>query len=26
MLNVENIFEDDDWWDLKDILDRYEGI
>lgn len=26
MLNVTNVFEDDDWWDLKDILDEYEGL
>src|SRR5699024_3601059 len=24
MLNINNFFDDDDWWDLKDILDKYE--
>lgn len=23
-INVNNYFEDDDWWELKDILDRYD--
>lgn len=26
MLNITNVFEDDDWEDLKDILDEYEDI
>jgi len=26
LLNVMNIFDDDDWWELKDILDEYEGF
>lgn len=26
MLNVLNIFEDDDWFDFKDILEKYEDI
>ena len=24
LLNVTNVFDDDDWWELKDILDEYE--
>lgn len=23
LLNVNNVFEDDDWWEFKDILDKY---
>lgn len=26
LLNLMNVFEDDDWYDLKDILDKYENI
>jgi len=26
LLNVMNVFEDDDWWDLKEILDEYEEM
>ena len=26
LLNVNNVFDDGDWFDLKDILDEYEGI
>lgn len=26
MLNINNFFDDDDWWDLKNILDKYEDI
>lgn len=26
MLNATNIFEDDDWYEFKEILDRYEDI
>lgn len=26
LLNLTNIFEDDDWYELKDILDKYEAI
>lgn len=26
MLNVLNVFEDENWYDLKDILDKYERI
>lgn len=26
LLNVTNVFEDDDWWELKDILDEYEDM
>lgn len=26
LLNVMNIFEDEDWYDLKDILDKYEDL
>lgn len=24
LLNINNVFDDDDWFDLKDILDQYE--
>lgn len=26
LLNAMNVFDDDDWWELKDILDEYEGV
>lgn len=26
MLNVLNVFEDEDWYDLKNILDKYENV
>ena len=26
MLNVLNVFEDEDWYDFKDILDKYENV
>jgi len=26
LLNVMNVFNDDDWYELKDILDEYEDI
>ena len=26
LLNINNVFDDDDWFELKDILDEYEDI
>lgn len=26
LINVNNVFDDDDWWELKDILDKYEDV